>query len=693
MKVKSIEVSNYRKIIGAKINMEDSITVLAGANNSGKTSLVELFDSVFSKTKGKLSLNKNDFPVVSCEKWSQKAYPLFYNAFMSCQNKEDTITEIREKILESDNPVLILPITIKTQIDYDKDNDDIRNFADYIMDLSPENTSFYFLYKYELNTTLFLNKLDQNYDKLLSRFRKSNDKIDPDNKAEHTILEMLINLYAASCAEEVYFCDSLYANNVPMDISSFKSLFNFGHITASRTLDDERSDKSRILSKNMIDIASQTEDWQSFTQNLPDQIIQPIQDAKIQDKVRTASLDPLKGTMEAITQTNGGQAGDIIIDMDITEESINSLLKNITSAKYKMGNYFLNESSQGLGYSNLIYIHLQLEKYKKTIDPLIVNFFVIEEPEAHMHPQMQNAFAQYLFTYYKDEKSIQGMLTTHSHEMVRNATITQLRVLRQTDKFTCELFDLRIFQTELESKPDVLDFYNWFYTINFPDLIFADKIIMYEGDTERMLIKSVLRSDEFKTLRNQYISFVQVGGAYACNYLHIVNYLRIKAIILTDLDYEKTSNCKADVLASTITNPTIKHFYEQSQEQSVSTNNIRVKELYDWKLNSYPLVLEKVYLGFQGENDNLSRTLEEAMLSIHYGINALDEKSKEEWKKLRDTDKLKYSIPKKDRSSLRDIVISTSGRKTDFMYSVIMNKLELSMLPDYIKEALLWLMQ
>ena len=49
-----------------------------------------------------------------------------------------------------------------------------------------------------------------------------------------------------------------------------------------------------------------------------------------------------------------------------------------------MGDYYLNESSQGLGYSNLIYIHLQLEKYRKTIDPLIVNFFVIEEPEAHL---------------------------------------------------------------------------------------------------------------------------------------------------------------------------------------------------------------------------------------------------------------------------------------------------------------------
>lgn len=696
MIIKSIEISNYRKIKKAQINMEDNITVLAGANNSGKTSLVELFDSIFTKPKGKLSLNKNDFPVESCEEWSKKVYPLFNDAFISCENKEETISEIRENILESENPVLISPIIIKIQIEYDESKDDIRKFADYIMDLSPKNMSFYFVYKYDLNNSLFLNKINQNYDKLLSRFQKVNDKSVTLYKIEQTINELLLTLYDDSCTEEVYFCDSSYTNTVHMDISEFKSLFNFGHITASRTLDDERSDKSRILSKSMIDIASQTEDWQNTTKNLPDQIIQPIQNANIQDKVRAASLDPLKGTMNAIAQTNGGQAGDIIIDMDITEDSIKSFLKSITNAKYKMGNYYLNESSQGLGYSNLIYIHLQLERYKKTIDPLIVNFFVIEEPEAHMHPQMQNAFAQYLFNYYKGGNGIQGMLTTHSHEVVRNAHISQLRVIRQTTQFTCELYDLRILQNLLkETKPEVLEFYDFFYTINFTDLIFADKIIMYEGDTERMLIKCILCSKEFKSLGNQYISFVQVGGAYAHMYFPIINYLGIKAIILTDLDYGATAKTQSDVLSSTISNSTIKYFYKKSHGQCDSTANLNVKEVYEWKSKFSPLVFgdkENVYLGFQDESDNLSRTLEEAMLAKLFNISAIEEKSKDEWENKRTDYQLKYSIPNKDKSALRDIIRSTLNGKTDFMYSVIMKGLEIKMLPNYIREALLWLM-
>lgn len=700
MKIKSIIIYNYRKIQQAQINMEDNITILAGANNSGKTSLVELLDSVFAKPKGKLALNKNDFPVELCEQWRKDVYPLFYNAFTSSENKEKTITVISEKMFQCEKPILISPITIHIQIEYDKGKDDIRNFADYIMELSDNNTSFYFVYKYEISSTAFMNKIDQNYEKLFSRFQKAEKAKKDDNfsnKCEQTISEMIFDLYSDSCTEEAYFCDSSYGNAVHMEISDFKSLFNFGHITASRVLDDERSDKAHILSKSMVDIASQAEDWQSTIKDLPDQIIQPIQNANIQDKVRTASLDPLKTTMNAVSETNGGQAGEIIIDMDITEDSIKSLLKNITSAKYKIGNYYLNESSQGLGYSNLIYIHLQLEKYKKSINPLVVNFFVIEEPEAHMHPQMQNAFSQYLLNYYKGEDNIQGMLTTHSHEVVRNAQISQIRVIRQTGKFTCELYDLRDFQGSLEeSNPEVLEFYNYFYTINFPDLIFADKIIMYEGDTERMFIKSILCLENYKALNNQYISFVQVGGAYAHMYFQLLNYLGIKSVILTDLDYESDAKTISDVLSSTITNPTIKNFYKKSNGKNVSTSNPSVKEIYEWQSRYSNLLFgdkNNIYLGFQSKEDGYSRTLEEAMLGEYFDITAIEEKSREEWIQKKQSHKLKYSIPNKDSSAIRDIVHSTSNGKTDFMYSVIMNNLVNDMLPNYIKEALSWLMK
>lgn len=74
---------------------------------------------------------------------------------------------------------------------------------------------------------------------------------------------------------------------------------------------------------------------------------------------------------------------------------------------------------------------------------------------------------------------------------------------------------------------------------------------------------------------------------------------------------------------------------------------------------------------------------------------------KSEWQKKKDDSKLNFSIPNQkekkklsdnDIISVRDILKSTSGNKTDFMYSVIMNGYEEKMMPKYIEGGLTWLM-
>lgn len=693
MKIKTVHITNYRKIIDAKINMEDNITVIAGANNSGKTSIVELFNAVFGSQKGRLG--KEDIPAEDCHKWSEQVFPVFVAAFQSGKKKAEALEEIFARIVSTEKPedaILISPITLKIQVDYDKEQDDIRCFADYIMELDPQNSSFYFIYQYGINCQAFRKTIDAAYEKLFTRFQNPTGNADEDRQKIRVIKEMLIDLYASACEETAWFADHAYTNSAPMEVTAFKALFHYQHIVAGRNLADESSDKTRILSRDMIDVAEQEEQWKDLIRTLPDKIIQPIQNLHIQERVREASVESLNEAIEEISKTNGGQAGNIAIDMDVSEDAVYSLLRSITHAKFQTGDYYLSESSQGLGYSNLIYIHLQLVKYKKTIDPLIVNFFVIEEPESHMHPQMQNVFAQYLFKYYEAEYHMQGLLTTHSHEVVRTASISQLKVLRQLSPFKCELFDLHEFYNTLQAAPEknLLEFYDWFYTINFPDIVFADKIILYEGDTERMLIKSVLQSAEFESLRNQYVSFVQVGGAYGYNYRSIIDFLRIKSVIITDLDYDKDVLTESEILPSCSTNSTINQFAASIISDPCPT----VQTLYEWKQRSNPIVInETICLAFQGREDGFARTLEEAMLAKHYGITALEKKNQNVWKKHRKEDGLKFVIPRDGESDIHSIVSHTARAKTDFMYSVILSNLAEAMLPNYIKEALLWLMK
>lgn len=127
--------------------------------------------------------------------------------------------------------------------------------------------------------------------------------------------------------------------------------------------------------------------------------------------------------------------------------------------------------------------------------------------------------------------------------------LNSLRVIRQTEKSKSELFNLSKFRKSIENKKVknvdkeseflLQNFFDWFFEIGYSELIFADKVILYEGDTERLYIRKLLGMTEFASLRDNYIAFIQVGGAYAHNYLEILTMLKMKSLIITDLDYNK----------------------------------------------------------------------------------------------------------------------------------------------------------
>lgn len=297
MKITTIQISGFRKILKATINMEDDITVIAGANNSGKTSIVELFNYVFN-AKG--ALCSDDFPVYESQEWCTAVFPYFQAQFKQENKKDDLIANILGTIVPSENPeneMLLTPIEVLIQVDYDPVGDDIRNFADYIMELDPDNSSFYFIYRFELDKDLLRKSLDSEYEKLCNRFDKLVGDDDKDAEGIRIIKEMLIQIYTDSCKDAAYFSDKTYSNIVPMDVASFRGLFNYQNIMAGRTLDDGNSDRAKILSKNMIDIASQEDNWKTLIQSLPDKIKQSIEDEQIQQEVRKASIETLGKTI------------------------------------------------------------------------------------------------------------------------------------------------------------------------------------------------------------------------------------------------------------------------------------------------------------------------------------------------------------------------------------------------------------
>ena len=712
MKLIDMGIRNYRQFEKAEISFDDGITVLAGANNSGKTSLITLIKNVFMDEKSVYS--ESDIPARNMQKWVESVYPLFESFFLSGNSAEKVEEELVELILpgdESKHQNTIETTRVTVHVSYDPLTDDIKLFADYIMDLDEKKHDFFFEYFFEVKRSKFIQSVSKEYEKLKKRFeeiqedrtklKSPSDEKDLNNieLKERYLKQRIVALYVNSIVPTCYFCDETYENRCQMeDIKQFRNLFNFCFIKASRPLDDDAADHTHSISKQLIKMAKMNDDWNDLIERLPDEILKPIQEKEINKKVRETSFNSLKDTITAIEETNGGQSGELMLDMLVKEDDISELLQRITTATYCVDGYFLGEASQGLGYSNMIYIHLQLNEYESKIDKCKVNVFFVEEPESHMHPQMQQVFIKYLIEHYND--GIQGLITTHSNEMVRVAGITHLRVIRRTGSFISELYDPSKLIQELKKSDEAEDnllaiFYDWFFEIGYSELVFADKAIFYEGDTERLYIRKLLTLEKYKKLRQQYIAYIQVGGAYAKNYKKMIELLGIKSLIITDIDYDKDAESIGDINVSKTTNATIKDFYRIDNPNS----DPKVEDLYAWKDSKQNIICGGlIYTCFQSDKDGYSRTLEEAMLSQFYKIDVTKSFTKKEWMEKRSEAQLNYVIPTKkvkddDPIRLRDILKSTAGSKTSFIYSVIMQNHTEKTEPDYIQGGLKWLME
>lgn len=705
MYIKKIEVNNYRQLKQVSINLEEAMNIVAGPNNSGKTSLIQLIKRII--TDKDIKIKSNDINVYDQNVWSDKVKNLFKNNAKGNYVKSfvDNLDELK------------LPeVQVKFEIDYDE-KDDISNIAEYLMDLDTERHSFYFVFRASLEKKM-IKELEDNQPRLESRLGDALKEDGAGSAKLSNVISELMTIYCRNLKEHIYFTDQNYENeNEITDISKFRKLFNFKYIPAARPVKDGDID-SHELSRELMSLVEKDENWVTEIGQLSGNLMSNLEQSHVSEILQEGSSQALNTVLKSISETNGGHTGELIFDSDVSQEDVQGLLGNTTHAKYKVqgestGNtYYMNEGSQGLGYSNLIYLHSEIQKFIKLEDHQKINFLVIEEPESHMHPQMQYVFARELIRIY-DAQKIQGLITTHSTELVRGTDMNSLRVIREESEFNSTVYDLSRFVRKEghdghgSEDESVRNFKDFFQTIGIADLLFADAALLFEGDTERLYLKHIINyDDDYKALRNRYIAYIQVGGAYAHKYAKIIKFLKIRTLVLTDIDYEKSVSNELEWKGSPTSNSAITGFYADDKG---SESSPKISELIDWitehdhivqkvslrKLDSLePVEMDLICLRFQEKEDKYTRTLEAAMLAKIFSLDPFSKLADGTWKKYRKEKGLKYSIPRSDGGiSLIDILNATSSGKTNFMFSVLLSNNAEKMLPNYIREGLNWLME
>jgi len=228
------------------------------------------------------------------------------------------------------------------------------------------------------------------------------------------------------------------------------------------------------------------------------------------------------------------------------------------------GAHRLPEESNGLGYQNLVSIVFALMSFRdkwmkvgkagKTTnaeDALIppLHLVLIEEPEAHLHAQVQQVFINQAYAVLrkhdklKDSKILRTQLvvSTHSSHLAHEADFASLRYFRRlpapADAGSVPISSV-VNLSEVFGNTDKTErFVRRYLKATHCDLFFADGAVIVEGPAERIVIPHLVRErSDYEYLRRCYITWLEIGGSHAHRLKSLLVHLGLNTLIITDLD-------------------------------------------------------------------------------------------------------------------------------------------------------------
>ncbi|MEZ0472731.1 ATP-dependent nuclease [Luteimonas salinilitoris] len=187
----------------------------------------------------------------------------------------------------------------------------------------------------------------------------------------------------------------------------------------------------------------------------------------------------------------------------------------------------------GLGFNNLIFMAVVLSELAKNPEASYRGL-IIEEPEAHLHPQLQAVLLGYLETIkaVEGEKSVQLFVTSHSPNFASIADLNSLACLVDTGAGV-ETFFPRVISFD-KGKREKLERY---LDVTRAELFFARRVIFVEGAAELMLVSVLAEKADYK-LREHGVSLISVEGLNFDSFMPLfgAKALKIPVAVITDAD-------------------------------------------------------------------------------------------------------------------------------------------------------------
>ena len=231
------------------------------------------------------------------------------------------------------------------------------------------------------------------------------------------------------------------------------------------------------------------------------------------------------------TENNNGAYLDVLalraLDKPVPEE-VSVLLQSMSSHSFEL---FQN----GLGYNNILFMSTVLGDMKTGTEDLLYSLLLVEEPEAHLHPQLQELVHSF-FQKNAEKDNLQVIFTSHSPTLVSRVGIDRIILLYEN----CHRIDcLSLSQSNLSDHDrNNLERY---LDVTKSQMLFAKGVIFVEGISEALLMPIFAEYID-RSLEKYAIEVVNVDGVAYKPFANLLCYANdtgrqtIKASIVTDDD-------------------------------------------------------------------------------------------------------------------------------------------------------------
>ncbi|MCC7553951.1 MAG: AAA family ATPase [Methanobacteriaceae archaeon] len=383
-----------------------------------------------------------------------------------------------------------------------------------------------------------------------------------------------------------------------------------------------------------------------------------IKDEDIFKFIKEAKEKHIDTHLNEITFDNN----NININFEFLPQNFDDFVKNFkTILPILNSKQYLELYQNGLGYNNLIYISILLGDLKELnkFHECLYIALLIEEPEAHLHPQLQNLFFEYINKLNEEinsdeNQSFQIFISSHSPTLTSKARLDSLITLQNNGN---DILPVSLKESNLSNINK--DYLYKFLDVTKSQLFFAKSVILVEGPTEQILIPAFAKFLK-KDLEKHGVEVVNVNGVAFKHFIPLFsnnlqsldddyttikkNILSSKCIILTDDDRKEFDGEQSS---------TFKKILDCEDDNLEIYNATKTFEYELFKENLEDLdLLEKIYRKLHRDlSENFFSELskgknKEKVVFDYLKINKKSQFAMELAMELKNVDETKFKVPK-----------------------------------------------